>query len=808
VFLLSVLSAEVAIIADSRLGIPDAVTSDMRMRVRHRLCGVDTVRSRVKSIALLAIDTETQSRFGRYGAGQWLARRPFFNQLAFLEEAGMRPSVLGYDIILEGTQGSLEYTDVHAGVSPEAIQEIVTRLALLSRKEIQVLPPAVLDDINRLSIEQGNTFLTHRFAAVAEQGTYRVLLGFNLRGGAGDLQAAMPGWKDEDIFGDSKTGDEDAGYRIPYLKDMAIPSEDIHFASKTEARAYKYHRNANLPTAELLDYSMLGFLNVPPDEDSVVRRIPLVLGFRYYNRLTRQEKTVFVPSFALTACLLHLGMEFPLPLHAVEVIFGREIVIHSPENGDFHIPIDANGWMYLNFSAEFDDFDAITFAELAPPRLRTPLAEKQRLATRYRRAIEGRIVVTGVTATGVDVGATPLHSSIPMVFVQMTAISNILGRNCICPLNSQGRKLLLCVLFIVFTGMCMYERTSRLGPDSLLFGLLYLCAAYASVHASWCVLPVISPLLYLALCSFSVLSHRFLTEERAKRRIRSMFSTMVSEKVLTFLEEHPESFSLRGHTVEASVFFSDVADFTTMSEQLPPERITDLLNAYLTPTTNCIMKYGGYLDKYVGDSIMAVWGAPYRDADHALKACRAALEQQKLIAELNPELQRRYGTDIRVRMSVNSGLVIAGNMGSERKLQYTVMGDVVNLASRLEPANRDFGTSILIGEATYQGAAADVVARPIARMVVVGKKEIVQVYELIGERGQVEPEKLEVVELYKTALSRFHERDWQACLDSIDRILSRTEDVPSLHLRERARFCMAHPPGEDWQGEYVRTGKG
>jgi len=204
---------------------------------------------------------------------------------------------------------------------------------------------------------------------------------------------------------------------------------------------------------------------------------------------------------------------------------------------------------------------------------------------------------------------------------------------------------------------------------------------------------------------------------------------------------------------------------------------------------------------------MAVWGAPFHDPQHAERACLSALEQQRIIRDLGGELRSEYDAELRVRMGIASGTVTAGNMGSEKKFQFTVIGDVVNLASRLEPANKDFGTSIIISESTRHMARNVIVTRPLARIRVMGKKEVVDIHELVGERGKVDQAVLDGIEVYRQALERFHNRDWAGCLALLGRWASDGEDGAVSLLKRRALACRQNPPDDEWQGEYVRTEK-
>jgi len=491
----------------------------------------------------------------------------------------------------------------------------------------------------------------------------------------------------------------------------------------------------------------------------------------------------------------------------VEVFMGREVVVHSPRNGNIRIPIDDNGQMYLNFTAKFNDFKSVSFADVAPSFLRTSKEIMTKLHHAYKEHIDGRIVMTGINAAGVDIGPCPIESRSPLMIVHLTAINNILNREFIAPSGWTGRAILWICLFTLFSMICCQERTSRLGFASLFAAVFYLVVSFICVYENWVILPVIGPIIYIGVCAITVLSYRFIAEERARRRIRQMFSTMVSGKVLRYLEENPDSFSLQGHNVEATIFFSDVVNFTGISEHLSPERLSELLNLYLTPATDLILEHGGYVDKYMGDGVMAVWGAPYPDSEHAVNACLSALKQQKMLVELNRRLKVDFGFEISVRMDINSGTVKAGNMGSERKFQYTVIGDAVNFASRLEPTNKDFGTRIIAGDVTNSMIQGRIFTRRLGKIIVVGKEESVAIFEVVDEVGKLTSKQQEIITLYESALDLFLCRSWMDCIAIIESILKLDNDGPSLHLKRRAEQYLREPPDSEWQGEYIRHNK-
>jgi adenylate cyclase len=205
---------------------------------------------------------------------------------------------------------------------------------------------------------------------------------------------------------------------------------------------------------------------------------------------------------------------------------------------------------------------------------------------------------------------------------------------------------------------------------------------------------------------------------------------------------------------------------------------------------------------------MAVWGVPYPMKDHAVQACLAAIEQQEKLAAIRPILRAEFGHDIHVRMGINSGTVTAGNMGSDKKFQYTVIGDAVNQAARFEPVNKDYGTLIVVGETTYEEAKDFVEARLLDRIVVQGKTQPIRLYELLARKGSLPPAKMKVVRFYETALQAHWERKWDeaiACLDAGLELDS--QDTPSIRLRERVSAYKQTPPPDAWAGEYVRASK-
>lgn len=753
-------------------------------------------------VAAVGIDSTTVEKFGRFGSGSWITRRPYVDQLLFMD-GYLSPSVLAYDIILEDALGQLSRQYGRVTESGERLERVIEELEQVKSSPGVIAQAFVLDELNRFSIEQGNDWLANTLAKIRKP---PVVLGYFFRGGWMDPQVVkVRRWSDQDVFGESSSGDEEQGERIPYLTDLEIPAEDIYLDADDEM-IYEYAPNAKLPGKELLDYSLLGFVNCPRDADGVVRRVPMVSAFRYVNSRTSSSRNVFVPSLAMLSFLVHAGIEPPFQPGDIQVFFGREIVVRMPDGGRKRIPVDGRGRLTLNFNAAFDDFKAINFLALAPSGYASEEVRKS-MASEVRSRVDGKIVILGVS-TGVDSGPTPLSSKTPFMHIHLTAVNNILTGMYLRELSSFEKPLLYALLFLVVTLVCCLEKSARLGPAAILLAAGYFAVAFIMIYGNLRIIPVIMPMVYIALTSFSVMTFRFFTEEKAKRKIRGMFSTMVSDKVLAYLEQNPGSFSLQGHKADVSVMFSDVKGFTSISEQLPPERLTALLNRYFNMVTDCIMGHGGYLDKYVGDGVMAVWGAPFADDSNAQKACRAALEQVRLLAGLNSTLKEEFGFELTIRLGINTGPAIAGNMGSFRKFQYTVMGDTINLASRLEPANKDFGTSVIIGPETKRRIGDEFATRMLARIIVKGKTEALPIYELIGLESELSDGDRAFIERYDEATALFLERKWDdalAIISSLEKM--RSQDGPLLFLRAQVELMKHNPPPPGWQGDYIRKNK-
>jgi adenylate cyclase len=312
------------------------------------------------------------------------------------------------------------------------------------------------------------------------------------------------------------------------------------------------------------------------------------------------------------------------------------------------------------------------------------------------------------------------------------------------------------------------------------------------------VLTVLYPALAIGLTYSGITVHHYATEERLRRRTRRALELYLSPSLAALVSERPENLKLGGEKREYTVLFSDVRDFTTISEQLEAETLVELLNAYLGAMTDVIFEHNGMLDKYIGDGIMAVWGAPLPQADHAAQACRAAFQMMRRMRELEPEWRSRGWPEIAVRIGLNTGLMIFGNMGSAEHMSLTVVGDNVNLGSRLEGLNKLYGTSIIASESTVEAASGAAVVRELDFVRVKGRLQPVRIFELLAPAGTGEAH-TRLVELSSIGLRAYRERRWDEALAAFEAVLAmRPNDGPARLFVERCTMLKSTPPPADW----------
>jgi adenylate cyclase len=367
---------------------------------------------------------------------------------------------------------------------------------------------------------------------------------------------------------------------------------------------------------------------------------------------------------------------------------------------------------------------------------------------------------------------------------------------------------------IVVLALVVGVALTRLGA---LFGLLFAVALFGGhifvarqlfVHNGiW--VNIVYPLLGIAATYTALTVYRYATEQRERQKIKGAFDHFVSPVVIEQMLKDPSKLELGGEEKILTVLFSDLQGFTAFSEKSTPQEMIQLLSEYYARMTEHIFERGGMLKEYVGDELMAIFGAPIEQADHATRACHTALEMLAHRKRLSDEWVALGRPPLIARTGVNSGKMLVGNLGSEYRLSYGVLGDQVNLGSRLEGLNKAYGTQILIGENTVELIGDAFRLREIDMVRVVGKTLPTRVYELLGTTAEGLPGALDkTCRLYGAGLEAYREQHWQAARDLFaEALASRPDDGPSLTLSERCEIYAADPPAPDWAGVFEATKK-
>jgi adenylate cyclase len=532
---------------------------------------------------------------------------------------------------------------------------------------------------------------------------------------------------------------------------------------------------------ELLNASRgVGHVNFNADVDGVVRRIHLFTNFNNHLYPTLGFK-IFMDAIGCDSLHYDLKKSF-LELYRQGSVLTK-------------IPVDAHGNMLINWAGPFKSFRYISFYDVLKAKERNLPPEMFR----------GKIVLLGTSLPGLfDLRNVPFQQAFPGVEIHANILYTLFTQNFITRMSENTSFLLLLIIGLILGGILIFTRPLVSYLTVVGMGLLYtLAAAIIFLQYNYWI-EIVAPLLTIVLAFSVIYVYRYVTEEKNKRFIRSAFSHFVTKSVVDELLANPDKIKLGGEKKVCTVLFSDVAGFTTISEKLEPEELVQLLNEYLTEMTNIVFKYDGMLDKYEGDAIMAVFGAPIAHGNHAYQACATALEMQERLVGMREEWRKVGKPELRIRIGINTGPMVVGNMGSESRFDYTVMGDAVNLGARLEPANKIYGTEIMIGDGTYQMAKDSIIARPLDLLRVKGKTEPVHVYELLGliDRGASD-DLLRVIELFRKGFEHYLKQNWDVAINYFQQVLAiRPEDNPSKTYIQRCQFFKENPPGADWDGVY------
>ncbi len=559
-----------------------------------------------------------------------------------------------------------------------------------------------------------------------------------------------------------------------------------------------------------------GFFNAELDSDGTIRRKSLI----------GRSFDLWVPSIAFKAYLiannLHANFSLSYDQRLQQKIISR-LWLTDLETGDEvgDIPVDEKGRLTINYAGPQKMFPYVSIADLLTDSETLTVSQRQFDPERKTwiekdrqekksEFIKGKTFIVGATAMGIfDLRVTPFDENYPGAETHVNVIDNLVRKDFLRTSPKEEERMLLTLLCL---GIILSLALSYLGALS---GLLFASFSMAGFYffdryflfGQGMVTAIIFPFVLVLLLYISLTFYKYFTEERGKKELRTTFQKYVSPAIVEEILSDPSNVQLGGRKVRLTVFFSDVRGFTTISEKLDPQALSSLLNRYLTPMTELVFKNRGTLDKYMGDAIMAFFGAPIHFKDHAKWACRCALESLERLKVLQNELIEKGLPSIDIGIGLNTGEVSVGNMGSETVRSYTVMGDAVNLGSRLEGITKEYGVRIVISEFTYEEVKEDFICREVDWVKVKGKILPVKIYELMGE-GKASEGLQNFLKTYKEGTELYHQAQFKQALAKFEGALqyNPADTVAKLYV-QRCHNFMENPPPSDWDGVFVMKTK-
>jgi adenylate cyclase len=518
----------------------------------------------------------------------------------------------------------------------------------------------------------------------------------------------------------------------------------------------------------------IGVVNFFPDEDGVCRHMPLV-----YDYLERPLYTlsfqVFKDMYPVRASLY----ESPFLLY----YYGK-----GGPDGVFH---------YYSIHAVI----VSAMKEMTGKPTDVP-----------RSAFKDKIVFVGANAPGLlDLRATPFTSEEPYpgVEIHATALSNFLRGDIVQTAPPSIVWAIAIALTLLIASITTYDiKVWTVSALNVGLMVLYWLAAFELFAKSLYLLPMVFPVSTMVMTYVIALGWSYATEGRAKRQMQKMFGRYVNPHIVRQLAASPDDAGVSGVEVEATVLFSDIEGFTSISETKTPRELVAFLNEYFAGATKIYLKYNGTIDKFIGDAVMVLFGAPVRSEDHALQACRGAYEFHRALLASMKEAAANGAPVFSTRIGINSGKMIVGSIGSSLRMEYTAIGDTVNLASRLEGVNKFYGTSLMISEFTALAASKEFLLRELDAIRVKGKHLPVKIFEIVSTWEEASEEQIAGLKLFEEALALYRRQKWCDAIALFEKAAyTLPHDPPSLMYIDRCREFMEEPPDADWDGVYTMKAK-
>ena len=538
-----------------------------------------------------------------------------------------------------------------------------------------------------------------------------------------------------------------------------------------------------------------GHISAASDADGVYRHIPVLI----------KVDSGYVPTLALAMFLQHTG----IPLQVVRVHWGHAITIPAtPSNGldaDIVIPINEQGYAFIPYPQVWNqDFDKIALHKLLKYR------KDPTLQGNLTDLIEGRFVFIGDASVGTsDIGLTPLEDNMPLVAIHAAFLNGLLTNTFYQPWTFWRTQGLLIVLSVLL-GLAALPRAAwilyAVGALMLVGIWLLTWQQFITFHLT----PIFTLTISFLWIFFGLVIGLQLAIAQERTFVRNAFAKYVPEKVVNELLAHPERLHLGGKVQTLSILFSDIEGFTQISETMEPDELGQLLNEYLSAMTDIVLAQNGIIDKYEGDAIMAEFGAPLPLDHHADRAVQTGLSMQHRLRVLRRTWKRENRPALKCRVGINTGQVVLGNMGSQQIFDYTVLGDAVNLASRLESANKNYQTQVMISEFTHACLTPNQFRTRLLDVIKVqGKTKAVKVFEVYGAASDlIKPNDLSYYQTYEQSFNAYLARQFTTALDGFRKALAlRPGDLASKTLIERIQELDPHNLPPDWDGAVELTSK-
>jgi len=543
---------------------------------------------------------------------------------------------------------------------------------------------------------------------------------------------------------------------------------------------------ANLPQFKTNALSG-GHFKVLPDSDGIVRRMPMLIG---YQGQLYESLSLAITRHALGNSPMQIGFYQQQKQPKLEYLK----INHRT------IPVNEQFEALITYRGKRGSFPYVSITDVLHERIIDP------------EILRNKIVLWGTTAQGLfDLRAVPMQSVYPGVEVHATMISNILDNKLLSTLPNESELESALLLFI---GLIMIILLPSASPMIATLSTIALAVTIVWFNifvwqTQLITLPLATTLLLILVLFVFNMSYGYFIESTHKKHLNQLFGQYVPPELVDEMNKNPgnHKFSTEGQSKEMTVLFSDVRGFTTISEGLAPQELSQLMNEYLTPMTRIIHEHRGTIDKYMGDAIMAFWGAPLQDPQHARHAVDAALEMISHLNELQAQFLAKGWPAIQIGIGLNTGMMNVGNMGSEFRMAYTVLGDAVNLGSRLEGLTKSYGASIIVSETTQQ-AVPEYLYRELDRVRVKGKDLPVVIFEPLGQPEQISVATKDELKLYQQALENYRQQNWELSLSQLNQLQTEFDNRQLYQLYiKRVEHFMTNPPGKHWDGVYTFTTK-